>query len=170
MIESTLKIARYCPLVIQGFSNFWGLFQGIMANPESPNHPIPFVFASDLADSKLPVAKWPFFGDENVELSYCTFKVSLIEGWRSSEGTSPLLTTKKSLACFFLANQPDNFFSSPYSSTAITESRWPQPVKAMCYRKEWPSTLWLPQWPCPLILWRWGGQIKVDTIRWISLR
>ena len=33
MIESTLKIARYCPLVIQGFSNFLGLFQGIMANP-----------------------------------------------------------------------------------------------------------------------------------------
>ena len=34
MIESTLKIATYCPLVIQGFSNFLGLFQGIMANPE----------------------------------------------------------------------------------------------------------------------------------------
>ena len=34
MIESTLKIARCCPLVIQGFSNFLGLFQGIMANPE----------------------------------------------------------------------------------------------------------------------------------------
>ena len=34
MIKSTLKIARYCPLVIQGFSNFLGLFQGIMANPE----------------------------------------------------------------------------------------------------------------------------------------
>ena len=33
MIKSTLKIARYCPLVIQGFSNFLGLFQGIMANP-----------------------------------------------------------------------------------------------------------------------------------------
>ncbi len=33
MIESTLEIARYCPLVIQGFSNFLGLFQGIMANP-----------------------------------------------------------------------------------------------------------------------------------------
>ena len=33
MIESTLKIAKYCPLVIQGFSNFLGLFQGIMANP-----------------------------------------------------------------------------------------------------------------------------------------
>ena len=33
MIESTLKIARYCSLVIQGFSNFLGLFQGIMANP-----------------------------------------------------------------------------------------------------------------------------------------
>ena len=29
MIESTLKIARYCPLVIQGFSNFLGLFQGM---------------------------------------------------------------------------------------------------------------------------------------------
>ena len=28
-----LKIARYCPLVIQGFSNFLGLFQVIMANP-----------------------------------------------------------------------------------------------------------------------------------------
>ena len=33
MIKSTLKIARYCPLVIQGFSNFLGLFQMIMANP-----------------------------------------------------------------------------------------------------------------------------------------
>ena len=33
IIKSTLKIARYCPLVIQGFSNFLGLFQGIMANP-----------------------------------------------------------------------------------------------------------------------------------------
>ena len=33
MIKSTLKISRYCPLVIQGFSNFLGLFQGIMANP-----------------------------------------------------------------------------------------------------------------------------------------
>ncbi len=38
MIESTLKIARYCSLVIQGFSNFLGLFQGIMANPELWNH------------------------------------------------------------------------------------------------------------------------------------
>ena len=27
MIKSTLKIARYCPLVIQGFTNFLGLFQ-----------------------------------------------------------------------------------------------------------------------------------------------
>ena len=34
MIKSTLKIDRYCPLVIQGFSNFLGLFQGIMANPQ----------------------------------------------------------------------------------------------------------------------------------------
>ena len=34
MIKSTLKIARRCPLVIQGFSNFLGLFQVIMANPE----------------------------------------------------------------------------------------------------------------------------------------
>ena len=33
MIKSTLKIARYCPLVIQGFSNFLGLFQVIMADP-----------------------------------------------------------------------------------------------------------------------------------------
>ena len=33
MIKSTLKIARYCPLVIQGFSNFLVLFQVIMANP-----------------------------------------------------------------------------------------------------------------------------------------
>ena len=33
MIKSTLKIARYCPLLIQGFSNFLGLFQVIMANP-----------------------------------------------------------------------------------------------------------------------------------------
>ena len=33
MIKSTLKVARYCPLVIQGFSNFLGLFQVIMANP-----------------------------------------------------------------------------------------------------------------------------------------
>ena len=36
MIKSTLKSARYCPLVIQSFSNFLGLFQGIMANPEMP--------------------------------------------------------------------------------------------------------------------------------------
>ena len=34
MIKSTLKIARYCALVIQGFSNFLGLFQVIMANPD----------------------------------------------------------------------------------------------------------------------------------------
>ena len=34
-IKSTLKIARYCPLVIQGFSNFLGLFQVIMANSVS---------------------------------------------------------------------------------------------------------------------------------------
>ena len=33
MIGSTLKIARYCPLVIQGFSNFQGLFEVIMTNP-----------------------------------------------------------------------------------------------------------------------------------------
>ena len=32
-LESTLKIARCCPLVIQGFSNFLGLFQVMMANP-----------------------------------------------------------------------------------------------------------------------------------------
>ncbi len=32
MIKSTLKIARYCPLVIQGFSNILGLFLAIMAN------------------------------------------------------------------------------------------------------------------------------------------
>ena len=35
--QSTLKIARCCPLVIQGFSNFLGLFQVIMANPEYPS-------------------------------------------------------------------------------------------------------------------------------------
>ena len=34
MIKSTLKISRYSPLVIQGFSNFLALFQGIMANPD----------------------------------------------------------------------------------------------------------------------------------------
>ena len=33
MIKTTLKIARYCLLVIQGFSNFLGLFQVIMAHP-----------------------------------------------------------------------------------------------------------------------------------------
>ena len=33
MIKSILKIARYCPLVIQGFSFFLGLFQVIMATP-----------------------------------------------------------------------------------------------------------------------------------------
>ncbi len=32
----TLKIGRYCPLMIQGFSNFSGLFQVIMANPVYP--------------------------------------------------------------------------------------------------------------------------------------
>ena len=36
MTKSTLKISRYCPLVIQGFSNFLGLFQGIMVNPANP--------------------------------------------------------------------------------------------------------------------------------------
>ena len=41
MIESTLKIARYCPLVIQGFSNFLGLFQGIMANPDTTQDTLP---------------------------------------------------------------------------------------------------------------------------------
>ena len=49
MIESTLKIARYCPLVIQGFSNFLGLFQGIMANPvmgkQKPDlKTVPYIF------------------------------------------------------------------------------------------------------------------------------
>ena len=34
MIKSTLKIARYCPLVNQAFSYFLGLFQVIMANPD----------------------------------------------------------------------------------------------------------------------------------------
>ena len=34
MIKSTLKIARCCRLVIHGFSNFLGLFQVIMANPD----------------------------------------------------------------------------------------------------------------------------------------
>jgi len=33
MGKSTLKIDRYCPLVMQGFFNFLGLFQVIMANP-----------------------------------------------------------------------------------------------------------------------------------------
>ncbi len=33
-IKSTLEIARCCPLVIQSCSNFLGLFQVIMANPE----------------------------------------------------------------------------------------------------------------------------------------
>ena len=41
MIKSTLKNSRYCPLVKQGFSNFLGLFQGIMANPvKQPIDPI----------------------------------------------------------------------------------------------------------------------------------
>ena len=35
MRKSTLKIDRYSPLVMQGFSNFLGLFQVIMANPPS---------------------------------------------------------------------------------------------------------------------------------------
>ncbi len=34
VIKSTVKIARCCPLVIQGFSNSLGLFQVIMANPD----------------------------------------------------------------------------------------------------------------------------------------
>ena len=34
MRKSTLKIDSYCPLVMQGFSNFLGLFQVIMANPD----------------------------------------------------------------------------------------------------------------------------------------
>ncbi len=34
MIKLTLEIARCCPLVIQGFSNFLGLFQVIVANPD----------------------------------------------------------------------------------------------------------------------------------------
>ena len=34
MGKSTLKIDRYCPLVMKGFSYFLGLFQVIMANPE----------------------------------------------------------------------------------------------------------------------------------------
>ena len=33
MIKSTVKIARCCPLVVQGFSNFLGLFQVIIAKP-----------------------------------------------------------------------------------------------------------------------------------------
>ena len=32
MGKSTLKIDRYCPLVMRGFSNFLGLFQVLMAN------------------------------------------------------------------------------------------------------------------------------------------
>ena len=32
MGKSTLQIDRYCPLVMQGFSNFLGFFQVIMAN------------------------------------------------------------------------------------------------------------------------------------------
>ena len=35
MGKSTLKIDRYWPLVMQGFSNCLGLFQVIMANPET---------------------------------------------------------------------------------------------------------------------------------------
>ena len=31
--STRLKIDRYCSLVMQGFSNFLGLFQVIMANP-----------------------------------------------------------------------------------------------------------------------------------------
>ena len=49
MIESTLKIARYCPLVIQGFSNFLGLFQGIMANPVSCSQIVRNSFAAHRA-------------------------------------------------------------------------------------------------------------------------
>ena len=42
MIKSTLKIARFCPLVIQGFSIFLGLFQVIMANPVPFEQDVPF--------------------------------------------------------------------------------------------------------------------------------
>ena len=47
MGKSTLKIDMYCSLVIQGFSNFLGLFQVIMANPDeygllyNPKDPYP---------------------------------------------------------------------------------------------------------------------------------
>ena len=36
MIKSTLKIARYCSLMIQGFSNFLGLFQ--VMTRQTPKH------------------------------------------------------------------------------------------------------------------------------------
>ncbi len=42
MIKSTLKIARYCPLVIQGFSNFLGVVSSDdKANPEIHGNALP---------------------------------------------------------------------------------------------------------------------------------
>ena len=45
MIKSTLKIARYCPLVIQGFSNFLGLFQ--VMTRQTPKQLVVRFFFSD---------------------------------------------------------------------------------------------------------------------------
>ena len=56
MIKSTLKIARYCPLVIQGFSNFIGLFQVIMANPKLLVHANGMFFFKILRPS-MPVGR-----------------------------------------------------------------------------------------------------------------
>ena len=81
MIESTLKIARYCPLVIQGFSNFLGLFQGIMANPGTWlvfNSPCFSVFFL-LAVRSLPWVKWPRWWVKFPATHFVWFKMGIHE-------------------------------------------------------------------------------------------
>ncbi len=58
MIESTLTIARYCSLVIQGFSNFLGLFQGIMANPVHVWYIYPLIYHNQLNVGPFSIHGW----------------------------------------------------------------------------------------------------------------
>lgn len=83
------------------------------------------------------------------------FKASLFLKVRDHQnGSRPLLTSKKKHTSLLILGW-----------STLTNFNGPAGIRgggqAMCYRKEWPSILWLPLWPCPLILDdEWRGQYK----------
>ena len=127
------------------------------------------IFVSDLADSKLPVVKWPFFGHENVELNYCTSRWVLLKVRDHQKEPAPFWPPKKRLV--FFGKSTWHFFQQP---TFFDRNYWISLGSAgegYVLQKGVTINIVAPTVTLPSdTLTKIRGQIKVDTTRWISLR